>query len=277
MAFTPGFHATPTKIRNFLECPRRYFFYHVNAETKRLYPEKSFFTLGHHVHETLRDFFAIEPQDRSEETLFELLESSWEKHTGNKAGFKDTEDEKANKDRAISMLKQFLTTENWRIKPFYLPEKEGDFPGYQSVLIEPGLIFGGIVDRIDEDPDGSLHILDYKTGKGDEPDQWQLPLYAVMVGRLLNRSVSRTSYLFLEHGKRLTEDVTIPGNLSLIKRVKDIVSQIPKTTKIEDFNCRLGDGCFHCNYLLEIGYDPKTGKKLETKPQETLFSDDLPF
>lgn len=175
------------------------------------------------------------------------------------------------------MLKKFIEIENWHTRPTYLPEKEGDFPGYQSVLIEPGLIFGGIVDRIDEDPDGALHIIDYKTGKGDEPDEWQLPLYAVMVGRLFNRAVGRTSYIFLEHGKRHTESVTIEGNLGIIKRVKDVVSQIPKSTKLEDFNCRLGDGCFHCNYLLELGFDPKSGKKLESKTSESLFSNDLPF
>lgn len=277
MFYSSGFIVTPTKVRNFLECPRKYYFYHVNPETKRLFPEKHYFTLGHHVHNTLRDFFLISPDGRTPEKLLELLEAHWQTHTGAEAGFKVPEQEAEAKDRAVTMLKRFLETENWRGKPHYLPEKEGDFPGYQQAPIESGLLFGGIVDRIDEEPDGALHIIDYKTGKGDEPDEWQLPMYAVMVGRLHNRAVGRTSYIMLEYGKRYTQEISIQGNLETIRKVKEVIARIPKSKLMQDFVCRLGDACSHCNYLLELGFDPKTGKKKGATTQQEIFSNDLPF
>lgn len=281
MAYFSGFIATPTKIRNFLECPRKFFFYHVNPETKRLFPEKPYFTLGHHVHDALRDFFAQDPDSRSEDLLLQLLETAWETQTGAAGGFKTLEEENESKERGRAMLKRFLETENWKIKPHYLPEKEGDLPGYQQAPVEAGLAFGGIVDRIDEESDGTLHIIDYKTGKNDEPDEWQLPMYAVMVSRVYGREVGRTSYLMLEHGTHHTTEVTIQGNLETLKRVREVVAQIPRSKVMADFVCRMGENCRHCNYLLELGFDPKTGKKIEEKKeekeQERLFSDDLPF
>lgn len=258
-----GFIATPTKIRNFLECPRKYWYYHINPETKRLYPEKSYFTLGHHVHNALRDFFKLPSTIRSKEKLLELLESNWKTKTGPTAGFSTPEIESEAKERAVAMLKLFLETEDWSITPMYVPEAEGDFSGYVQISIDNSLALGGIVDRIDENPDGSLHIIDYKTGKGDEPDEWQLPMYAVLMGRLHKRSVGHISYIFLHHGKRHTEEISIDKNMNTIKRVMEVVNRIPKSKLKTDFVCPMGDRCFHCNYLQELGFDPITGKKLE--------------
>ena len=281
MAYFSGFIATPTKIRNFLECPKKYFFYHVNPQTKRLFPEKSYFTLGHHVHNTLRDFFVQEANARTEEMLMGLFETAWQSQVGIAGGFKTPQEETEFKERGVAMLKRFLETENWTVTPRYLPEKEGEFPGYQQATVDSELAFGGIVDRIDEEPDGSLHIIDYKTGRNDDPDEWQLPMYAVLVSRMYGRAVGKTSYIMLEHGKRHTTEVTIEGNLEVIRKVKEVITKIPKSKLLSDFTCHLGESCRHCNYLVELGFDPKTGEKIkevkEEKAQEQLFSADLPF
>lgn len=253
--YFPGFIATPTKIRNFLECPRKYWYYHINPETKRKYPEKSYFTLGQHVHTALRDFFGIPSSDRKPVALLEFLEQTWITKTGPEAGFKTPEEEEQAKERARAMLKKFLEIEDWRVKPFFLPEKEGEIPGYKQIAVTRDLAFGGIIDRMDEDPDGVLHIIDYKTGKGDELDEWQLPMYAVLMSRVLNRFVGRISYLFLEYGKRHTEEITIDKNLDTISRVEEVVSRIPKSKLKEEFVCPKGDYCRHCDYLLELGFD----------------------
>lgn len=191
------------------------------------------------------------------------------------------EEEQMNKERAVKMLRSFFEWEDWQAKPYYLPRKEDKIPGYHSAKIEPLLTLGGAVDRIDEEPDGSLHVVDYKTGKGDDPDELQLPIYAIVVSRAHNRAVSKMSYLMLEHGKRYTESVTIEGNMATLRRVKEIIAKIPTSTRREDYVCPAGDNCRHCEYLLELGFDPKTGKKVGGngggKSEEQLFSSDLPF
>lgn len=274
------FYISPTKLKVFLNCPREYWFRYENPETEGKQPEKSYFTLGHHVHDTLRDFFDIEPTDRTENTLLHLLEANWKTNTGKAAGFLTPEQEEEALGRAKKMLNLFLETENWRVKPYYLPPKRkpGEkFSGYISVPINDGVYLGGVIDRVDEE-DGKLHVVDYKTGRGDEPDEWQLPMYAVLMGRYKQRPIEKTSYLFLEYGKRHPDDINPQKNADTIMRVLDVVAKIPKTGNKEDFVCKDGDECRHCNYLLEIGFDPKTGLKLdhEEAPADP-YSPDLPF
>lgn len=276
--YFPGFIATPTKIRNFLECPRKYWYYHINPETKRKFPEKSYFTLGQHVHTALRDFLTVPSSNRKPEMLLEFLESAWRSKNGTAGGFRTQEEENLARQRAVSMLERFLARENWRVSPFLLPEKEGEIPGYKQVELSKDLAFGGIIDRMDKDEDGNLHIIDYKTGRGDEPDKWQLPMYAVLMSRKLNTFVGRISYLFLEKGTTHTEEITIDKNLDTMERVEDVVAKIPKSKLKEDFVCPQGDNCRHCEYLRELGYDPKTGLKLDApKEPSDPYSPDLPF
>jgi len=63
----------------------------------------------------------------------------------------------------------------------------------------------GRVDRVDQEPDGGLHIIDYKTGpRPEEPDVEQLHLYAIMVARSLSGPLRRASYYYLELGDVLS-------------------------------------------------------------------------
>lgn len=259
-----GFVVTPTKVHYYLECPRKYWYYYINGETKYQQAEKGYFTLGEHVHDALREFFAIPPTLRVPEKLFELLDNRWATKNGLAGGFTTPENEEEAKRRAVVMLQRFLEKEDWRMEILQLPVEEGRIQGYRYAAVSNELAIGGVVDRIDRDPDGRLHVIDYKTGKNDEPDNWQLPMYAVLIGRLFGESVGRTSYLFLEHGRRHTEEISIRANVDTIKRVIDVVSRIPRSKNKEDFVCPQGDHCRHCDYLYEIGFDPVTGQKVNS-------------
>lgn len=262
---------SPSKIKTFLECPEKYWWLYVNPETRGKQPEYSYWTLGHHVHAAMRDFFAAQPSERSKKVLLDHFNRHWQTKRGTAGGFKSEEEEAAFRTRGENMLGKFLKEEDWQAKPLMISPQEG----FQKAVVLPGLIFVGVIDRVDEEP-GGLHIIDYKTGKSEADDPWQLPMYAVMVGKLLERHVGKTTYHFLESGKKLTNQISIQDNVSTLERVRQVVDKIPKTDQKGAFVCRLGDECHHTDYLLELGIDPKAYRQEQTRIKIEA-SDDLPF
>ena len=84
----------------------------------------------------------------------------------------------------------------------------------------------GTPDRIDRLPDGTLHLMDYKTGSPPTKDQLksyakQLHLAALMVDRggfaaLGGQTVSKITYVGLGASGKLTEDVITPDSLAAV-------------------------------------------------------------
>lgn len=265
------FFVSPSKIRTFLECPRKYWWLYVNPETRGKQPEYPYWTLGRHVHSALRDFFATTQEERAQEQLSSHLNRHWQTKSGKAGGFESEEKEAAFRARGEKMLNQFLKREDWRAKPVMLSPQEG----YQKAVVDRDLIFIGVIDRVDESPDG-LHIIDYKTGKTEEDDPWQLPMYAVMVGKLLERHVGQTTYHFLESGRKISSRISIQDNVETLERVRDVVAKIPRTDKREAFVCRLGDECPHCDYLRKLGIDPNA-PTVQSQQTKIEAGEDLPF
>jgi DNA helicase II / ATP-dependent DNA helicase PcrA len=71
-----------------------------------------------------------------------------------------------------------------------------------------GHIFKGAIDRIDRMPDGTVRIVDYKTGNPKEKllfdDKRQLLLYQVAVEEVFGHKVSELAYYYLENGVELS-------------------------------------------------------------------------
>jgi ATP-dependent helicase/DNAse subunit B len=83
-------------------------------------------------------------------------------------------------DRLQAMMREWLSLERQR-QPFSVIERE-----QKHLCSIEGLNIHTRMDRVDQLPDGSLIVIDYKTGKvalaswmDERPDEPQLPLYAV--------------------------------------------------------------------------------------------------
>lgn len=240
---------SPYKLNIYLECPRRYWWNYVNPSTRSLPVVKPYFTMGDHVHNTLKHFFSIKPEKRTKQLLLGLLATQWQKRNGRAGGFWTPDIESDYKQRAQLMLSAFFDREDMTAVPLWASDR------LITTGVSETLSFMGKIDRVDETPEG-LHIIDYKTSREEREDEWQLPMYAVMGHRFFGKPVAKLSYVFLETGSWNSVPANPAREAWTIARVQQIVDTMPHSPNREDWVCRDADGCTHCDYLKEFGLDP---------------------
>jgi DNA helicase-2/ATP-dependent DNA helicase PcrA len=238
-----------SKIEAFNNCP---FQYKLNFILGIPVLEKISFIFGKVMHNTLYDFFAslfIEKKQQdlfsssakkklpSQEELLKIYERHW-KEDGYAS--KEQREEYKKKGRAM-LIKLFekYETEGWP-KVLYMEKKFslkiGDY------------IFIGTVDRIDELADGSLEIVDYKTGapktKLDFDGKKQLILYKMAVEELLQKKVNNLSYFYLETGEKMTFSASDKD----MEKLKIEIFQTAEEMKKGEFPPKAGFLCAYCDF-----------------------------
>src|SRR3989304_3730405 len=191
------FRLSPLRVRVFNACRPRYRYQYLDKRPPRLRPGD---TAGSLVHNILCDFFAKVPRgERDEKRLIDMFEERWAALSPRYLRMPGVEELH---DHSLGALRRFARRENLAAEPFQVE-------AYVQVPIAPEVTLFGRMDRIDEEADGSLHIIDYKTGShpGDV-DASQLHLYAIMVERKLERTVSRASFWYLDAGSVWTAALT---------------------------------------------------------------------
>jgi len=98
------------------------------------------------------------------------------------------------------------------------------------------IVLNGKVDFIGEQPDGSLHILDFKTGSKDEDDPTQLYIYAILAESNLGKPVSKISYWYLDRDSTPKEAVLDPLEEKL-EWLKNKAKEIEEAAKKDEWVC----------------------------------------
>lgn len=257
------FTISPYKLNMYLECPRHYWWNYINPSTRSKQPERPYFTMGDHVHNSLKYFYSLPLEKRTKKALLWLLDRQWEKKNGKRAGFWNETVEAEYKERAQLMLSAYCNREDLTVQPLWASDK------LITTDVSETLTFMGKIDRVDETPDG-LHIIDYKTSKEEREDEWQLPMYAVMARRWFEKPVAQLSYVFLETGSWISVPANPAREAWTIMRVQQIVESMPHSQKKDDWVCVEAENCTHCDYLKELGLDPK-GDSVELPRQTTVL------
>src|SRR4030067_943181 len=146
------FRLSPLRVRVFNACRLRYRYQYVDKLTARLRPGD---TAGSLVHNILCDFFAKVPrEERDEKRLIDMFEERWAALSPRylrMAGVGELHDHR------LGALGRVAQRENLAAGAVRVEE-------YVQVRIAPEVTLFGRMDRIDEEADGGLHIIDYKTG-----------------------------------------------------------------------------------------------------------------
>ena len=226
------FKVSPERLRTFRRCRLRYSYQYVDRLPGRASPQD---VLGALVHAALHDFFRyVSPSERDEERLITVLDEKWQALAHRPVGGESL------RERAEAQLRLFAREEDLSVQPLAL---EAHF----QVPLSEGVALVGRVDRVDEEPDGSLHIIDYKTGaRPEEPDVEQLHLYAIMLTRKLLRPLHRASYYYLELGDVLSIS---PDRQELDDVARRALGAAQEMAAGTEYPATVGRHCAGCPYL----------------------------
>jgi putative RecB family exonuclease len=230
-----AFRLSPLRVRVFNTCRLRYRYQYVDKLKARLRPGD---TAGSLVHNVLCDFFSKVPRDdRDQAHLIAMFEERWAALSPRYLGL-DGVDELH--DHKLRGLEGFGHREDLQAQPF-------EVELYVQVPIAPDITLFGRMDRIDEEPDTNLHIIDYKTGSHPgEVDASQLQLYAIMVESKLERTVSRASFWYLGDGTAWTTSLTTDDKE---RALTGALAAAQEMQEEKQFQPDVAPHCADCPYL----------------------------
>ncbi|MCA1832798.1 MAG: PD-(D/E)XK nuclease family protein [Actinobacteria bacterium] len=230
------FHASPSKITLFLDCPRRYKYRYIdNLPTL----PRPWFSFGASVHMALKELFDLEPGDRTWEVLEGSLRRNWIRE-----GYATKDEEKSYGERALRGLKTFFekdrevqTIATPRLSEFTIQLKFDD------------VVLNGKVDRVDQTEAGFV-VTDYKTGEPRAPE-WAatdlaFTIYALLVRGRLHAAPAKLVWNFVENATRV-ETNREPDALD--RALADVLGIVADIRAEKEFEPRPGHGCRFCDYL----------------------------
>jgi len=194
--------------------------------------------MGGNVHSTLADFLGVIPrEERTVATIENLLRQKWRE---NRQGFANREEEQQWGERALAQLRWFVNTQVIDVRPLLLER-------FHEAPVSQDIVLNGRIDRIDQTGDGSLHVIDYKTGKTPEKvDDFQLLVYALILSRTLTYPVSEASYLYLADGVWHTVSIATAD----VQEARGKVLEIAREIGLErDYAEVAGPLCQFCDFL----------------------------
>jgi len=221
-----------SRIDTFLICPLHYKLRYILGIPTPPSPAQSF---GTSVHTALKKFYELDKK-RNKDELLKALEKTWIKE-----GYKN----KKHSEEALAKAKDYLSgyfdgqynSEQQVValeEPFSIPLKMKD----------KNLSIGGVMDRVDLLPDGSIEIIDYKTGSSvpsqkDVDKNMQLSIYALAATKIPHAPFVKTpdkvklSLYYFEEQKKLTTTCTAKELEEVVKEIFKIRKEIEES----DFVC----------------------------------------
>lgn len=195
---------SPTKASVYLACPVKYKWSFVDPRGKWYMRPKRAYSFGTSLHAALERFHDEGDQGVNDaETLVVALEEGWVS-----AGYRSVEEANESLAEGRQILRSYVQTEVAR------PQ------GVKSIFIEKMVkadmgrfVLQGRVDRVDEHPDGTLEIVDYKSGRSAvTPERVKgeigMQLYAVMVREMRPGRPIRITIIALRPNERASVDLT---------------------------------------------------------------------
>lgn len=236
-----------SRAKEYLQCPLKFRYSVVDGLPQ---PPTEATIKGNVVHKALEDLFNLAPSERIPEAARTLLEQAWEgtlqtQQQAREVFSKPEVLSKAQSD-TVSLIENYFSMEMpWRLNPVGREM-------FIDARLTSGLLLRGIVDRIDEAPDGALRVVDYKTGKAPAPRFVEDALFQMRFYALLLREQSvlprRLQILFLRSQDVLTLDPDEQTIDRFEMQVDDLWNRIEADARNGQFRPQTSKLCGWCAY-----------------------------
>jgi DNA helicase-2/ATP-dependent DNA helicase PcrA len=222
----------------YLTCPLKYKFARVFGIPRAPTINQRFGILIHNVLQRFHDPKTA-PAGAGLDELMSMLDAGWRR-----GGFGDSNDELQFRDRAVAAMQNYWSNEqDSSSRPIWL-ERQFEF------RIGPHYLRGR-VDRVDQRPDGSFEVIDYKTGQrvetGRHGGDIQLALYRLGAREAWDTEITAGSYYYVLEGEKVEVEAAPDDR----ERVERTALEVGEGILGQDFEPRPSPGvCGWCDFRL---------------------------
>ena len=239
---------SPSRAADFTQCP---LLYRYRAIDRLPEPPSPAATLGTLVHAVLEDLFELPADSRAEDAAIAMLRPRWERMLADNPRY-------AQLHASDAEEAQWLGDARERVRTYFELENPARIePDGRELLVETqlddGPLLRGIIDRLDVAADGSIRIIDYKSGRSPAPgygnkERFQMRFYALVVERLMNRRPSLARLLFLRDGVHVDLHPSDEDMAAVEHEVRELWRQITAAARSGQFRAKKSRLCSWCSF-----------------------------
>lgn len=239
---------SPSRAGDFLTCPLLYRFRSVDRLPEPFSPDA---VRGTVIHKVLEDLFDLPAADRTPARADEMLEPAWEALVEQEPTlhemFEGAEGPEVTSWLAAcrKVLARYFTLED----PRRLEPAEREL--YVETLLESKLLLRGFVDRLDVAADGSIRVVDYKSGSS--PSEmfegralFQMKFYALVIWRTRGVVPAMLQLVYLGNGEILRYVPDEADLLATQRKVEAVWQAIRRAEESGDWRPSPGRLCSWC-------------------------------
>ncbi|GBC90509.1 MAG: PD-(D/E)XK nuclease family protein [Fimbriimonadales bacterium] len=235
---------SPTKITTYLTCRVKYYWAYLTPYGKWMKRPNAALSLGANLHRVLQAFHELGGAETlSEAQTRTLLEQLWSHE-----GFATPHESEQHKQLGETLLQNYYQT-------------QAEQPSEARLLFTERLlrkdmgefVLIGRIDRVDEYPDGTLEIIDYKSGRKQlTPEQVQgdvaLHCYALLLRELYPERPLRIAIYALQIGEKLS----LPVEQDTLDEFATLIHDLGVQILTEDYSAIVPEpfeACEGCEFL----------------------------
>lgn len=262
---------SPSRAADFKSCPLLYRYRTIDRLPE---PASAPAVRGTLVHKVLEDLFDLPAHLRTPEHADTMVPAAWDAVVAERPESGElaetSVDQAAWFESCRAVLRRYFDLED----PRRLEPAEREL--YVETLLENGLLLRGVVDRIDIAPDGSIRVVDYKTGRSaaeqyESTALFQMRFYALVIWRTRGVIPAVLRLIYLGNAETLSYEPDEHDLLATERQLKALWEAVALAHRTGDWQPSKGRGCTWCSFQAHC---PEYGGTVLPLPDPVLPSDE---